>query len=237
MKMLHVEDLHVSYGDIEAIRGLTLEVRREEIVALIGANGAGKTTLLRTISGLKKPSGGRILFEGTQIDLLRPSLFPRMGIAHVPEGRHVFHELSVLDNLYLGAYSMGSGRKAKAELDRIYSLFPILRGRSAQTSATLSGGEQQILVIARALMGRPKLLLLDEPSLGLSPLFVQNVFLLIGRIRKEGLTILLVEQNARMALKTADRGYVIETGKIVMEDEAGRLLSNAKLKEWYLGGS
>ncbi|RPI99444.1 MAG: ABC transporter ATP-binding protein [Deltaproteobacteria bacterium] len=235
--MLHIEDLYVKYGEIEAIRSLTLEVRREEIATLIGAKGAGKTTLLRTISGLKRPFRGRILFEGSRIDTLQPSMLPRMGIAHVPEGRHVFHELSVLDNLYLGAYSAGSTRKAKEELSRVFSLFPILRGRSRQTSATLSGGEQQILVIARALMGRPRLLLLDEPSLGLSPLFVQNIFLLIDRIRKEGLTILLVEQNARMALKYADRGYVIETGRIVMEDEARELLTNARLKEWYLGGS
>jgi len=235
--MLHIEGLEIKYGDVEAIRELTLEVRREEIVTLIGANGAGKTTLLRTISGLKKPSKGRIFFEGSRIDTLRASMLPRMGIAHVPEGRHVFSDLSVLDNLYLGAYSMGATRKAKAELSRVFSLFPILQNRSGQMSATLSGGEQQLLVIARALMGRPRLLLLDEPSLGLAPLFVQNVFLLIDRIRKEGLTILLVEQNAKMALKYADRGYVIETGKIVMEDEARELLGNARLKEWYLGGS
>lgn len=235
--MLRIEELQVRYGKIEVIKSLTLEVHPEEIVSLIGANGAGKTTLLRTISGLKRPSAGRILFEESRIDTLPAARLSKLGISHVPEGRHVFPELSVLDNLYLGGYSLGPAKKARRELARVFSLFPILESRSKQTSATLSGGEQQILVIGRALMSRPRLLLLDEPSLGLSPLFVQEVFRLIGRIREEGITILLVEQNARMALKYANRGYVIEMGKIVMEDSASELLKNKKLKEWYLGGS
>lgn len=234
--MLRIEDIQVKFGEVEVIKAVNLEVRREEIVTLIGANGAGKTTLLRTVSGLKRPSAGRILFEETRIDVLRASLLPKMGISHVPEGRHVFPELSVLDNLYLGAYSLGSAKKAQGELSRVFHLFPILRDRARQISATLSGGEQQLLVIARALMSRPRLLLLDEPSLGLAPLFVQEVFKLISKIREEGLTIFLVEQNARMALKHAHRGYVIEMGKIVMEGDAGRLLKDERLRKWYLGG-
>lgn len=234
-KMLKIEGLHVHYGDVEAIKGLDLEVRRQEIVSLIGANGAGKSTLLRTISGLKRGSEGRILFEDIPIHTVRAAKLPRMGIAHVPEGRHVFTELSVLDNLYLGAFSKGSAKRARSDLDRVFSLFPLLKERKKQISATLSGGEQQLLVIGRALMSGPRLLLLDEPSLGLAPLFVRDIFRLIDKIRGEGLTILLVEQNARMALKLANRGYVIETGRIVMEDESTRLLNNPKLKSWYLG--
>jgi branched-chain amino acid transport system ATP-binding protein len=234
--MLRVENLEIRYGEVEAIRGLYIQVGRGEAVALIGANGAGKTSLLRAVSGLKRPSGGRIFFEESRIDTCRPALVARRGIAHVPEGRHVFAGLSVLDNLYLGAFAIGSTRKAKAELGRIFSLFPVLGERAGQESGTLSGGEQQLLVIARALMSRPKLLLLDEPSLGLAPLFVQKVFSLIGQIKKEGLTILLVEQNARMALKYAERGYVMEMGRIVMEDRGSELLKNQKLREWYLGG-
>ncbi len=235
--MLRIEELEVRYGEVEVLKRLSLSVHREEIVTMIGANGAGKTTLLRTISGLKKPSNGRILFEGERIDHLRPSLLPRRGIAHVPEGRHVFPELSVEENLYLGGYSLGSARKTRSELSRVLALFPILGSRAKQVSATLSGGEQQILVIARALMSRPRLVLLDEPSLGLAPIFVGEVFRLIGRIREEGLTVFLVEQNARMALKYAGRGYVIEMGKIVKDDHAAELLNDRKLMEWYLGRS
>lgn len=233
--MLKVEDLQVKYGDVQALRELNLEVLREEIVCLIGANGAGKSTLLRTISGLKKPSKGRIFFQGERIDTVRASRLPRMGIAHVPEGRRVFGELSVLDNLYLGAFSKGSAKKAQGDLNWVFSLFPILEKRRGQLSATLSGGEQQLLAVARALMAGPELLLLDEPSLGLAPLFVLNIFRLIDRIRENGLTILLVEQNAKMAFRHADRGYVIETGKIVMEGVSKTLLNDPNLKSWYLG--
>ena len=233
--MLRVEDLSVKYGDIQAIGGLNLEVLSEEIVCLIGANGAGKSTLLRTISGLKKPSTGRIFFEEKRIDTIRASKLPGMGIAHVPEGRRVFGELSVIDNLYLGAFSKGSAKRAQEDLGWVFSLFPILEKRTGQLSATLSGGEQQLLAIARALMAGPKLLLLDEPSLGLAPLFVRDIFRLIDRIREDGLTILLVEQNAKMAFQHADRGYVIETGEIVKAGESQALLGDPNLKSWYLG--
>jgi branched-chain amino acid transport system ATP-binding protein len=214
---------------------LNLEVLSEEIVCLIGANGAGKSTLLRTITGLKKPSKGRIFFQEQRIDVLRASKLPGMGITHVPEGRRVFGELSVIDNLYLGAFCKGSAKRAQKDLHWVYSLFPILEKRKKQVSATLSGGEQQLLAIARALMAGPKLLLLDEPSLGLAPLFVRDIFQLIDRIRKDGLTILLVEQNAKMAFQHADRGYVIETGEIVMAGESQTLLKDPNLKSWYLG--
>lgn len=234
--MLRIEHLEVQYGDVVAVSDLNLEVRKGEIVALIGANGAGKSTLLRTISGLKRPSKGRIYFNEERIDQVRPATLPRKGLAHVPEGRHVFAELSVLDNLYLGAYSKKPKRAILDELERIYSHFPVLESRKSQISATLSGGEQQLLAIARALMGKPKLLLLDEPSLGLAPLIVRQVFQLIEKIKNNGITILLVEQNARAALKYADRGYVMENGCIVMEDYSTNLIKNPDLMGWYLGG-
>jgi branched-chain amino acid transport system ATP-binding protein len=223
----------VSFGAVQALRGVSLVVQPGEVVALIGSNGAGKTTTLRTISQLVRPSRGEIRFDGQSLLRLSPHALAQLGIAHVPEGRHVFGDLSVVDNLLLGGYSRG--RSAEANLPSIYALFPILRERRTQLARTLSGGEQQQLAIGRALMARPRLLMLDEPSLGLAPLVAQAVFHLIARIRASGTTVVLVEQNARAALKIADRAYLLETGVVVMEGAAIALLNSDLVVATYLG--
>jgi branched-chain amino acid transport system ATP-binding protein len=233
--MLKLEAVHTRYGPIEALKGISLEVRPGEIVALIGANGAGKSTTLMTISGILKPSHGSILFEGTSIAGWPPHEITRAGISQVPEGRRIFSKLTVLENLELGAFGL-KDKKAVAEgLTEVFGHFPILSERRTQLGGTLSGGQQQMLAIGRALMARPKLLLLDEPSLGLAPIVVRKIFEIIQRINREGKTILLVEQNARAALRLARRGYVMETGCIVMENDSKALLQDPKVKAAYLG--
>jgi len=227
--------VHTYYGPIEALKGITLEVKEGEIVALIGANGAGKSTTLMTISGALTPRSGSILFRGNKIDHLSPHSVVAMGVSHVPEGRRIFSALTVQENLEMGAFSRTNRQEITADMEQVYHDFPLLKERYKQRGGTLSGGEQQMLAIARALMARPKLLLLDEPSLGLAPRIVEQIFEMILRINQEGKTILLVEQNARAALKLAHRGYVMETGRIVMEDKAAALLQNPKVRSVYLG--
>ncbi|HEU4523344.1 MAG TPA: ABC transporter ATP-binding protein [Thermoanaerobaculia bacterium] len=233
--MLAVRDLEVAYGTIPALHGISLDVAKGEIVTLIGANGAGKTTTLRTISGLLKPRRGDVTFDGRAISGKKPHLVAAMGVSHVPEGRGIFANLSVHDNLELGGY-LRKDRITDAEYDRVFALFPVLKERIRQNAGTLSGGEQQMLAISRALMARPLVLLLDEPSLGLAPQMVQTIFRVIREINAEGTTILLVEQNAHMALTTAHRGYVMETGRIVLADDTRALLASDRIKKAYLGG-
>jgi branched-chain amino acid transport system ATP-binding protein len=233
--LLSVRDLEVSYGEIRALHGITLEVEKGEIVTLIGANGAGKTTTLRTISGLLKPRVGGVTYNEQNITGLKPHIVTKLGISHVPEGRGIFANLSVSDNLELGAY-LRKDKVKQSEYDRIFTLFPVLKQRLKQSAGTLSGGEQQMLAISRALMGKPQVLLLDEPSLGLAPQMVQTIFRVIREINAEGTTILLVEQNAHMALTTAHRGYVMETGRIVVSDDTKALLASDRIKKAYLGG-
>ena len=233
--LLSVRDLEVSYGTIPALHGVTLEVAKGEIVTLIGANGAGKTTTLRTISGLLKPKVGEVMFNGKAITGVKPHIVTAMGVSHVPEGRGIFANLTVSDNLELGAY-LRKDKVQQSEYDRIFTLFPVLKERIKQNSGTLSGGEQQMLAISRALMSKPQVLLLDEPSLGLAPQMVQTIFRVIREINAEGTTILLVEQNAHMALVTAHRGYVMETGRIVLTDDTKALLASDRIKKAYLGG-
>ena len=232
--MLKIDELKVSYGGIEAVKGITFEVPDGKIVTLIGANGAGKSTTLRTIAGLVKPAHGRIHLQGEDITALSPDRIVSKGITLVPEGRHVFPDLTVLENLKIGAYL----RKDSLEddLNWVYELFPRLKERSWQAAGTLSGGEQQMLAVGRALMSRPKIIMMDEPSLGLAPIVVKGIFDIIREINKQGVTILLVEQNANMALKTADRGYVLETGKIVTAGTGAELLASPEIKKAYLGG-
>jgi branched-chain amino acid transport system ATP-binding protein len=233
--ILAVRDLEVAYGNIPALKGITLEVEKGEIVTLIGANGAGKTTALRTISGLLTPRRGEVVFGEKKITGTKPAVITAMGISHVPEGRGIFANLSVADNLELGAY-LRKDKITDAESDRVFTLFPVLKERMKQNAGTLSGGEQQMLAISRALMSKPSVLLLDEPSLGLAPQLVQTIFRVIREINAEGTTILLVEQNAHMALMTAHRGYVMETGKIVLHDTTKALLASDRVKKAYLGG-
>jgi branched-chain amino acid transport system ATP-binding protein len=233
--LLSVHDLEVAYGTIPALHGIDLEVRQGEIVTLIGANGAGKTTTLRTISGLLKPRKGEVKFRDHIITGVKPHVITARGISHVPEGRGIFANLTVADNLELGAY-LRKDKVTQLEYDRIFTLFPVLKERIKQNAGTLSGGEQQMLAISRALMGKPQVLLLDEPSLGLAPQMVQTIFRVIREINAEGTTILLVEQNAHMALVTAHRGYVMETGKIVLTDDTKALLASDRIKKAYLGG-
>ena len=233
--MLSVHDLEVAYGTIPALHGIDLEVQEGEIVTLIGANGAGKTTTLRTISGLLKPRRGEVKFRGRNITGVKPYVITAMGVSHVPEGRGIFANLTVADNLELGAY-LRKDRVSEKEYERIFSLFPVLKERIKQNAGTLSGGEQQMLAISRALMSKPTVLLLDEPSLGLAPQMVQTIFRVIKEINAEGTTILLVEQNAHMALMTANRGYVMETGRIVLADDTKKLLASDRVKHAYLGG-
>ncbi len=234
--LLTVENLHVAYGAVHAVQGVSLSVAAGEIVTLIGSNGAGKTTLLRAISGLARPSAGAIIFDGaTRLDQIPPHVIVRHGISHVPEGRQVFGNLTVRENLELGAYQRRDRREIRATMQHVFELFPILAERLRQAAATLSGGEQQMLAIGRALMARPRLLLLDEPSLGLAPLVVRTIFAIIREINAQGTTILLVEQNAHMALRVAQRGYVIQTGQIVLEDTGANLLASPEVRAAYLG--
>lgn len=233
--MLSIKDLHVSYGGIKALRGIDVEVPDGKIVTLIGANGAGKSTLLRTISGLVKAESGSIQIDGKELTSLAINKICQEGIALSPEGRRVFTDLSVLENLKVGAYLRKDKKEIEKDLEWVYELFPRLKERSWQYAGTLSGGEQQMLAVGRALMSRPKILMLDEPSLGLAPLIVQQIFDIIKEINKKGVTVLLIEQNANMALKIADIAYVIETGAIVLKGSGKELLENESVKEAYLG--
>ena len=234
--MLKLKDVHGHYGQIHALKGVTLEVKEGSICCLIGANGAGKSTTLMSISGIQRVTSGEIEFQGKPIHGLAPEQIVRRGIVQVPEGRRIFPLLTVQENLTLGAYLRREKGEVNDKLEQAFALFPILEERSKQVGGTLSGGEQQMLAIARALMSTPRLLLLDEPSLGLAPLIVEHIMAIIRQIREqEGVTILLVEQNAQAALELADYGYVIETGKVVLQDKAKALLENSKVKEAYLG--
>ncbi|HEV2369973.1 MAG TPA: ABC transporter ATP-binding protein [Acidimicrobiales bacterium] len=233
MSLLELEDVHVRYGAVRALDGVSLEVEEGEIVALLGANGAGKTTTLRTVSGMRTPTSGRIRFAGQAIEGAPPHVIVGLGISHAPEGRHVFPRMSVEENLEMGAYRRRGA--VREDIDNVYGLFPLLGERRRQQGGTLSGGEQQMLAIGRALMSRPRLLLLDEPSLGLAPLIVRQIFEIIDQIRTAGITLLLVEQNAAQALTVADRAYVIETGEIVMSGPAETLLHDERIREAYLG--
>ena len=235
--MLEIKGLHVSYGGIQALRGVSLNVPDSKIVTLIGANGAGKSTLMRTISGLVKAQSGSILWNGQEL-LGKPiDQIVSSGIAMSPEGRRVFADLTVLENLKIGAYLRKDKAETEKDLEWVYSLFPRLKERSWQSAGTLSGGEQQMLAVGRALMSRPKLMMLDEPSLGLAPLVVQDIFSIIREINRQGVTVLLVEQNANMALKIADLAYVLETGTITMSGTGAELLADSRVKEAYLGKS
>lgn len=234
--MLEVKDLHVYYDNIHALKGISLKVGKGEVVSLIGANGAGKTTTLQTISGLIQSRSGEVIFEGKDITKVECHKICKMGIAQVPEGRRVFARLPVKDNLKLGAFTVNdTPENLEKDRAKFYEVFPRMGERKNQLAGTLSGGEQQMLAMGRALMSRPKLLILDEPSMGLSPLFVKEIFSVIKRLKEVGTTILLVEQNAKMALSVADYAYVIETGKITMEGKAKDLLNNADVKKAYLG--
>ena len=233
--ILEVEDIHTYYGSIQALKGITLEVREREIVTLIGANGAGKSTTLRSINGLNHPRQGRIRFQGKDITDEAPHNVVKMGISQSPEGRRLFPRMSVIENLEMGAFQREDRSGLKEDLDRVYTLFPRLAERKSQRAGTLSGGEQQMCAIGRALMGHPKLLMLDEPSMGLAPIFVEKIFEIIREINDQGTPILLVEQNALMALETAHRGYVLETGKISLSDSAKALQQNEQVRKAYLG--
>ncbi|WP_370928606.1 ABC transporter ATP-binding protein [Leuconostoc mesenteroides] len=234
--LLTVENLNVSYGAIKAVQDVNFVVNNNEIVSLIGANGAGKTTILRTISGLEKPTKGRILFENQNILTMNSERIVSSGVAQVPEGRRVFSGMTVQENLQLGAFTRGKGINLKDEYALIYDQFPILKERRNQDAATLSGGEQQMLAMGRALMAKPKLLLLDEPSMGLAPLFIEKVFDIIKNVNAQGTTVLVIEQNANQALKIADRGYVLESGKITMTGTGAELLASDDVRKAYLGG-
>jgi len=235
MALLEVEGIDVFYGRVQALRGVSLSVEEGEVVTLIGSNGAGKTTTLRTISGLIKPTAGRVMLMGKDITQLGAARVVAQGIAHAPEGRHVFPRMTVRVNLELGAYLRKSGSEIKSDMEKVFSLFPRLKEREGQLAGTLSGGEQQMLAIGRAMMARPKVLLLDEPSLGLSPVLVETIFQVIDELHKEGTTILLIEQNALLALNTASRGYVMETGSVVQADTAANLLVSEDVRKAYLG--
>jgi branched-chain amino acid transport system ATP-binding protein len=233
--LLSVEGIHTYYGTIHALKGISIEVREGEIVTLIGANGAGKSTMLRSINGLNHPREGRISFAGKDITDTAAHEVVKMGISQSPEGRRVFPRMSVLENLEMGAYQRTNRSEIREDLDRVFQLFPRMEERKAQRAGTLSGGEQQMLAIGRALMARPRLLLLDEPSMGLAPIFVDKIFEIIAEISEQGTTILLVEQNALMALETADRGYVLETGTVALADDAKALKENEQVRKTYLG--
>jgi branched-chain amino acid transport system ATP-binding protein len=233
--MLEVQDLRVRYGAVEAVKGLSFQVSERAIVSLIGANGAGKTTSLRALTGLVRPSGGEVRFENTSLVGLAPHQIVRLGIAHVPEGRRLFPRMTVLENLRMGAYLRSNNAEVASTLGMIYQHFPILRERGRQLAGSLSGGEQQMLAIARALMNRPKLLLLDEPSMGLSPLMTAEISKVIRQINALNVSIILVEQNAMLALTLARYGYVLETGSLVMQGQAQELLRNEGVKKAYLG--
>ena len=233
--MLEVKDLYVNYGAVEAIKGISFTVQPGEIVTLIGANGAGKTTTLHTISGLVKAKSGSITYNGTDLQKIDPSKIISLGIAHVPEGRHVFPEMTVEENLQMGAFISKNKEETAAAMQDVYEKFPRLRERRRQLAGTLSGGEQQIVAVGRALMGKPSIILMDEPSMGLSPLLVKEVFAIIKEIHAAGITVLLNEQNAKMALSIADRAYVLETGTISISGDAQELLKDERVKKAYLG--
>jgi branched-chain amino acid transport system ATP-binding protein len=233
--ILKLDDVHTYYGTIHALKGISLEVYEGEIVTLIGANGAGKSTTLRSINGLNHPREGTITFQGKNITDTAPHQIVRMGISQSPEGRHVFPRMTVLENLEMGAYQREDRSAISEDLDRVYTLFPRLKERISQKAGTMSGGEQQMLAMGRALMARPKLLLLDEPSMGLAPIFVEKIFEIIREINQQGTPILLVEQNALMALDTANRGYVLETGHVALADDAKALRDNEQGRKTYLG--
>jgi branched-chain amino acid transport system ATP-binding protein len=239
MALLELTGVRIHYGGIEAVKGIALSVDEGEIVTMIGANGAGKTTTLKTISGLKRPTSGTIAFRGQRIDVLPAHRIVTLGIGQSPEGRRIFGRMSVRENLEMGLYAAPdrkeTKRRAHESTERVYSLFPVLKERSTQAGGTLSGGEQQMLAIGRALMTQPDLLLLDEPSLGLAPLMVEKIFDIVREINGQGTTVLLVEQNAHMALQVANRGYVLESGEIVLHDDADRLLGNEQVRKSYLG--
>lgn len=233
--MLELKDVHTYYGNIHALKGISLKVEKGEIVTLIGSNGAGKSTTLRTIQGINRPRSGTILLEGVALEKLPPHEIAIRGVAQSPEGRMIFPRMSVLENLEMGAYARKTKEGFDDDLERVFSLFPRLKERIGQKGGTLSGGEQQMLAMGRALMARPRILLLDEPSMGLSPLLVELIFDIIQNINKEGMTILLVEQNALMALSIANRGYVIQTGEILLTDSAAKLKENEMVRKSYLG--
>lgn len=236
MSMLKVENLSVHYGMIQAVRDVSFEVNEGEVVSLIGANGAGKTTILRTLSGLVRPSSGKIEFLGQEIQKMPARKIVASGLSQVPEGRHVFPGLTVMENLEMGAFLKKNREENQANLKKVFSRFPRLEERKNQDAATLSGGEQQMLAMGRALMSTPKLLLLDEPSMGLAPIFIQEIFDIIQDIQKQGTTVLLIEQNANKALAISDRGYVLETGKIVLSGTGKELASSEEVRKAYLGG-
>lgn len=234
--MLKVNNLQVNYGMINAVRNVSFEVNEGEIVTLIGANGAGKSTILRTISGIVKASGGSIEYEGKNLEKFSPKKIVQAGISQVPEGRHVFKGLSVKENLELGAFLRKDKDQMEEDLQNVYKRFPVLSERLKQDAATLSGGEQQMVAMGRALMSKPRLLLLDEPSMGLAPIFIKEIFSIIESIQKQGTTVLLIEQNANMALQIATRGYVLETGKVVLSGSGEELLASDEVQKAYLGG-
>ncbi len=235
MAMLEVKDLQVYYGVIQALRDVSFEVNEGEVIALIGANGAGKTTILHTVTGLIPARGGEVIFEGTDLLKIPAHKIVPLGIAHIPEGRHVFAQLSVYENLLMGAFTRKDKAEIEESLEGVYQRFPRLRERKNQFAGTLSGGEQQMLAMGRALMSKPRIILMDEPSMGLSPILVGEIFDIIKSISKSGTTVLLVEQNAKKALSIADRAYVLETGKIVLTDDAKKLMDNEQVKKAYLG--
>ena len=233
--MLELKDVNVSYGAIHAIHEVSLTVNDGEIVSLIGANGAGKTTILHTITGLKKSAGGSIVYDGNDLTKIDPSKIITLGMAHVPEGRHIFPDMTVAENLEMGAYIRNDKDGIQKSTKEVFERFPRLKERRKQLAGTLSGGEQQMLAVGRALMSNPKIILMDEPSMGLSPLLVKEIFHIIQEVHKQGITVLLVEQNAKMALSIADRAYVLETGRISMSGDAKELLNDEKVKKAYLG--
>jgi branched-chain amino acid transport system ATP-binding protein len=232
---LDVQDIHVYYGNIHALKGVSLKVMRGEIVTLIGANGAGKSTTINTISGIFRPRTGSIVYEGHELTRIPPYEVVKLGLSQAPEGRRIFPRMTVKENLEMGAFSRAR-QNLTPDFDRVYDLFPVLRERRSQPGGTLSGGEQQMLAMGRALMARPELLLLDEPSMGLAPMLVERIFEIIREINSQGTTILLVEQNANVALENSDRGYVLETGSVVLSDDAADLLKNPHVQAAYLGG-
>jgi len=235
VKILELRDVHTYYGSIQALKGISLDVREGEIVTLLGANGAGKTTTLRSINGLNRPRQGSIRFQGRDITGTAPHEIVKRGIAQSPEGRRLFPRMTVVENLEMGAFQRKDRSGIREDMDRVFDLFPRLQERRNQKAGTMSGGEQQMCAIGRALMARPKLLLLDEPSLGLAPIFVERIFEIVSTINEQGTSILLVEQNALMALDHAHRGYVMETGKIVLADDAAALKTNEQVRKTYLG--
>ena len=234
--MLKIENIKVKYDTIPVIKGVSLEVREGELVALIGANGAGKSTILKTISGLMRPSEGSVIFQGRDITKASPDEIVRMGVVHVPEGRQIFSRMTIYENLRLGAFLRRDKEENKKNMEYVFSMFPILKERMKQSAGTLSGGEQQMLAIGRAVMSSPKLLLLDEPSMGLSPIMTEQVFSVLGKLKEDGITMLLVEQNAFEALEISDRAYILETGNITLSGESAELIKDPAVKRAYLGG-